>query len=278
MGVKEELLEVDQAALLDDDQPELEFEEEFEILDEDEFSAQQPDEPEETITNPLQSKLEEMQEQFAQLKQQAQTSQSNPGMDKMAELLKEMRQQNQPQPKQVNDPEAIKKKRESWKEKVFDQPVDVFEDWAETTLGPVVGNIMSQMETLQQQVARQNAANNPQYKDIMKDYGDEVDQMAKNFKNDPEAYSKACAFVGMNHFNEIMEKKMAENQPVEKEKPKKPLPYNSAQQQPSPPKPRKRQVVLKPQEKREFERQFAVSVFGDRKTFYDNVWAPTHNK
>lgn len=290
MAVKDEEVVIDQDELLEQQQnqeeetenqeenPSFQFEnpdDDFEIVDEDSYQPPEPEEDE--SSNQMQEQFQQMQQQL-QMMQQMQSQPKNDN-SQLAEVLKQM-QENMSQNKDSDKPQVdFKKKRSEWMEQFFDKPVDILDDYTQTNIAPAFMQMQNEIKTLKQQLSRQNTASDPNFKKIMDKYGDEVDSWAKNFKDDPDAYKKAASMVGMQHFNELLEEeKKAALEEMEESKPeKKGVSYTGTERQPNPKKPRKKQtIVLKPHEKREFERQFAVSPISSRKKFYELKWVPNH--
>lgn len=286
---KEEEMEVTSEELLDEEgkteeeNPDLNFEDEdqedsFEIVSADEVSDEDDEKPkyDEQIAS-LQQQLQSMQ----QMSEKQETSEKqNQKMDQLAEILREMKKERSSDKEKENKPQQIdwKKKRAEWQENIWDKPLDILDEYTNNTVGPVVNQLQGEISRLKRQVARQNAKSNSRYKEIMDRYGDEVDEYAKNFEGDENAYEKAASLVGMNHFDELVSEKakeIAEQQSLETDKQeadRTKQSYTGVSEQPRTKSKKKNRVILKPHEKREFERQFALSVFDNKQDFYNRVW------
>lgn len=287
MAVKDEEMDVDQEQLLDqqqqnepaDDDPQFQFmeEDEFEIVSEDEYEP----EPEPDPNAELKQQLATMQEQL-QMQQQQSNGQSNQqGFDQMAQILKQMQEQTGGSKEQDKPQIDFKKKRTEWQEGIWDKPVDILDDYTQTNIAPAFMQMQNELKQLKQQLAKQTTTSDPKFKRIMDKYGSEVEDMAKNFKDDPDAYKKAASMIGMQHFDDLLaeerEKFLAEQQ-EEAKKPKN-VSYTGTDRQPNPTtKSKKKKVVLNSEEKREFERQFRLSPLPDKKSFYDRVWSKRQRK
>lgn len=273
--------QVDQEEQTEEENPSFQFEDDegFEIISEDE----QVEEEDTGQNKQLQEQLEQMKQQF-QMMQQMQSSGSTQSeqQGQLAKVLQQMQENLSKKDESANKNPQIdwKKKRSEWMDQFFDKPLDTLEDYTNTTIAPAFMEMQNELKSLKQQLSRQTVASDPQFKKIMDKYPDEVDSWAKSFKDDPDAYKKAASMVGMNHFSELLEEeKKAALEAQEEEKPKKKqVSYTGTERQPNPQKKQKKRIVLNPSEKREFERQFALSPLPDKKTFYEMKWLPSRKK
>jgi len=291
MQVKDEELELDQDELLDQeteeqeeqvDNPDLEFETDddgFEIISDEDANEEQESENER-----LKREMQEMQQQFQTLQMQQQPSNSNSndeGFSQLGEILKQM-QQNQSKPKEEKQPQIDwKKKRSEWTDQIFDKPIETLDDYTQTNVLPAFNMLQNKIATLEKQLNRQNTSSDPKYSKIMQKYGSEVDEWAASFKDDPDAYKKAAAMVGMQHFDEMLEeeKKAALESMQEEKKGKQKVSYTGTERQPNPQgKKKKKRIVLTQNEQREFDKAFALSPLATKKEFYDRIWSRKNNK
>jgi len=254
--------------------PEVNFEapeETFEIMSEDEVVS----EPEPVTTDPAAEQLRLMAEQMTALSSmQQQVGQKSDGSD-MAKLVETLRDMNRPKPKGF-DAEEWKKQRETWAKDFYDKPLDILDERDQKVIMPAFQQLQGEISQLKQQLARQGIAADPKYSSVMSKYSSEVEQAANQLSGDPEAYKKAVSIVSMNHFDEILEEKIALKMAESAAEPSKPQAtpgYTGVNRPPTPPKKASNRIVLSRAEKAQFDREYALSPMPDQKSFYDLVWS-----
>jgi hypothetical protein len=244
-------------------------EEEFEIVSEDELEG-----GEAAKSDPAMEQLKLMQEQMAALSSMQGQVSGKTGSEDTAKLIEALKEMNKPKEKDF-DPEMYKQKREEWSKNFYDKPLDIMDEWGQTMFGGVFQQMQQKMAALEQKITKQSLASDPKYGGVLQKYSSEVDQIANQFTGDPEAYKKAIAMVSMNHFDEILEEKLAERAgSAPEQKPKERVPYTGTTKEPTAPQPKKKnQIVLKNKAERDkFERAFNLSPMPDKKSFYELVW------
>jgi hypothetical protein len=244
-------------------------EEEFEIVSEDELEG-----GEAAKSDPAMEQLKLMQEQMAALSSMQGQVSGKTGSEDTAKLIEALKEMNKPKEKGF-DPEMYKQKREEWSKNFYDKPLDIMDEWGQTMFGGVFQQMQQKMAALEQKITKQSLASDPKYGGVLQKYSSEVDQIANQFTGDPEAYKKAIAMVSMNHFDEILEEKLAERAgSAPEQKPKERVPYTGTTKEPTAPQPKKKnQIVLKNKAERDkFERAFNLSPMPDKKSFYELVW------
>lgn len=264
--------------VLDIDKPEAQYvepeDEGFEIVSEDDERAQEfvdkaPAEPTEA-----EKKLEEMQAQFAALQQKADAgTQVASGFDQLGEVLQKLQKPQQPAPAQI-DWEA---KAKELKEMSYDDPVKAQLELLNLTYGPQLQQLQQKLDATERRLAKQDTLSSERNKMIYDTYKNEVEEYAQAFSSDPDAYKKALAMVGMNHFDDLLEKEQAKKQAAAPQPSKDPG-FNAYGTQQTPPVRKPKGIVLKAAEKREFDNAFGISPFTDKKYFYENIWLPNRQK
>lgn len=274
MAVREE--EVDVAGL--NDKPVAEYDEvdddSFEIMSEDDERAPSFMSDPDPVKTEAEVEMEAMRAQLAALQEKADAGkQVASGFDNLGAMFEKMNKPKPDAPKQI-DWDAEQKRL---KDLYYEDPVKAQIELNNLTYGPALQQMQQKLDAAERRLARNDVLSSDRNKTIYDSYKSEVEDVVQSFSNDPDAYRKALSIVGMNHFDEMLEKEISKREPSTPTAPKKPG-FNSYNETPTPAVRKPRGIVLKTHEKNEFDRAFSSSPFSDQKYFYENVWLPRRQK
>lgn len=250
----------------------------FEIIADDDPRAAEIAEPSAEPTE-AELKLQKLEAELEAMRQKAdQGNRIESGFSQLGEMfqtLKKSETSKQPQAPQI-DWEAKKKE---WKEKFYDDPMSVLEEYTNMTAGAAFQSVQQELIETKKKLSRQELLGNENNKFIYGKYGAEVDEAAQMFPNDPDAYKKALGMVSMQHMDDIIEHRLQSKADAQAPKPQKQPALNTYSEQPSAPRPRSTNKIVIPRSKvNEFNKQFTLSPVSDKEYFYHNVWLPSQEK
>lgn len=192
----------------------------------------------------------------AQTQQSPQAQPKESDLTKLVELLSKQQGQGQQQPGQQPDPRAaFRKFLQENEDGVIRNTTEtlekIFDQYGNTIVAPALRTLQAENQQLRASLNKQTVTQSETSKQIMADYGSEVEAKAKEYlaQGNPNPYEAAVRDVGFAHMAEITQKQVAAAIEASTKQAQAPPAANTNPQAPPVGQQRKKTVALSPAEK-----------------------------
>ena len=133
------------------------------------------------------------------------TTDTNPVLEKLSQVLERMTPQQQEQTPTF-DPKQLS---EEMKQELFEDPLKAFDKWSAKVLVPYLKQQENSQATSLKATSKYVAQNNPMTKDILTKYNKEVETIASSLPAGLDVYERAAKMVMAEHIDEIIAEKVS---------------------------------------------------------------------